>query len=53
MVLAISLVIVCWLVLPLPFAVVVGRSFRAGHRRPAPAVTQPAIVDTVPGDLAA
>lgn len=53
MVLVIALVIVCWIVLPLPFAVAVGRSFSAGHRSPVPPSGEPAGTDSVVGDLAA
>jgi hypothetical protein len=53
MVLVISLVVVCWIVLPLPFAVAVGRAFHAGHRGPVPPPREPAAPDTVLGDLAA
>lgn len=57
MVLVITLVLVSWLVLPLPFAVAVGRAFQAGHG-PVPPPREPAApapgeADPVIGDLAA
>lgn len=54
MMLVIALVIVCWIVLPLPFAVAVGRAFAAGHRGPVPP-RESGSTDTTPvvGDLAA
>lgn len=56
MMLVIALVIVCWIVLPLPVAVAVGRSFNAGNRGPVPPSYAPDGVDETPdrtGDLAA
>jgi hypothetical protein len=57
MVLVITLVLVSWIVLPLPFAVAVGRAFQAGHRSPAPPPREPAAPNDLPspqaGDLAA
>lgn len=53
MVLVISLVIVCWIILPLPFAVAVGRSFHAGRLGPVPPPLDEPAPDHVVGDLAA
>lgn len=57
MVLVITLVLVSWLVLPLPFAIAVGRAFDAGRRGPVPPPREPAAVPgpaiPVLGDLAA
>lgn len=56
MVLVITLVLVSWIVLPLPFAVAVGRAFQAGHRSPVPPPREPAMSNDLSspvGDLAA
>ena len=53
MVLIVTLVIVCWVILPLPFAVAVGRAFQAGRRGPVPPPREPAAPDTMVDDVAA
>lgn len=53
MVLVISLVVICWIVLPLPFAVAVGRAFQAGHRTPEPQELETTNPEAPLGDLAA
>lgn len=47
--LVIALVIVCWIILPLPVAVAVGRSFNAGNRGPVPPSYGPDGVDAAAG----
>lgn len=51
--LVIALVIVCWIVLPLPFAIAVGRAFRAGSEPPAPPTTEATKPDDSVGGIAA
>jgi hypothetical protein len=51
--LLVTIVVVCWIVLPLPFAVAVGRAFRSGSETPAPPTGDTAAPDGAIGDLAA
>lgn len=53
MLLVITLVVVCWIILPLPFAVAVGRAFRSGSEAPVPPAHEAGGPDQVMGDLAA
>lgn len=56
MVLVIALVVLCWVVLPLPFAVAVGRAFAAGGRGAGDPVREQGSTPGAPapaGDLAA